>query len=376
MMARSKKTPPVAGKPTTEEKSPVSVVTPGDDPEPVFDVKRSLKNDFDDATPSSKKIKSDPDSVVVFVLTHGFEIVSGCEEIENFRSEWSGFILSSKTFQDQKEAEVYSKSLQPSPPSTPMKSVVDLSYDDKNIAPDSAAKLSEVIASMQERKPSNRINIHYRTNSSSHACVFLIECLNSTGKHQWNVKADILAHPIKIFPSEFNSDPAAQPAVQDDVLAACFYNIRSMILRDSSGGPDAPLQTKWVSPDKSREITYNQYLLASHFVIPVDQFSSFDDEADYIEMKLKTFGAALKKVLLSPLFERLHEANCPKESVWKAMNGLGPKNGGLTFSAYIADAAVHVSRCENLNNHVTKMEADKLMTVLWQERKNGSRPKY
>lgn len=310
----------------------------------------------------------------VFILTKGFEVVSGTEQAAVFRKDWGDFIVTTKTFPSSAAANAYAKSLVPSPPSTPLRSVVNLETDDFSpISATDQAKLSEVIASLQAKKPTNRINILFRTNSASHVCVVLVECLNMSGKHQWNVKPELLCEPIKMFPTEFPDDPAALPVIADDVVAQCFYHVQHLVLRDTSAGPDAPLQTKWTSPDKSREITYDQYILATHFDIPVDKLSSTEEEHAFISAKLRLFGASFKSVLSSPLFARLHEANCPKESVWKSMNGMGPKKGGFSFRGYIADANVQVSKCDNLNQYITKMEADKLMALLWDGRKAGTK---
>ena len=121
-----------------------------------------------------------------------------------------------------------------------------------------------------------------------------------------------------------------------------------------------------MSPDKDRSITYDQYLISTHFTIPVDELvNSFEEEEKYIQAKLNLFALCFKKVMLLPLFARLHEANCSRESIWKSMNGLGPKKGGYTFKGYMKDASVSIVKCENLNTYVVKDTMDTLMTILW-----------
>lgn len=316
-----------------------------------------------------------PPSHFVFITTTGYEVVSGIDNADVFRNDWKDFVVSSNAFSTEADAAAFARNLVPSPPSTPMKSVLDVDIEPPSpLSASAEARLSEVIASLQDKKPGNRINILYRTNCTSKACVVLVECLNMSGKHQWNVKPDILCDPIQMFPREFPDDPDSLPVRADDVVAQCFYNIHKLVLRDAAGGPEAPLQVKWTSPDKSREITYDQYLMATHFVIPLDDLSSTDEEDKLIAGKLQLFGACFKKVLTSPVFARLHEANCPKETVWKSMNGKGAKTGGFSFLEYVRDASLHVSKCHNLNQYVTKVEADTLMNVLWQAR--GTGPKY
>ena len=336
-------------------------------------------------TEDSKKAKFDTGSGLgavvspssqwfVFTMTKGHEIVSGSDEATVFEENWGSFILKKHTFGNEADAQNFSRTLTPSPPTTPLKSVVDV--DAPVISSDVSARLSEACAMLQGRKPTNRINIHYRTNCASHNCVVVIECLNYSGKPQWNVKPDILCDPLQLFPKQFSDDPDAAIVISDTAVGECFFNITKMVIRDVSSGPDSPLQIKWVSPDKSREITYDQYVMATHFTIPVDQLSSVEEEQRFIVSKLSLFGGALKKVMASPVFARLHEANCPKESIWKSMNGNGPKTGGVSFLDYVKDASVTVSKCDNLNCFVTRVEADKLMGILWDGRKPGCTSKY
>ena len=327
----------------------------------------------DDATPVEAAVEH-----CVFLIAGGAnEVVRSGADADSFRNEWGECILSSQLFPDFAAAKAFAGTLAPSPPSTPVKAIINVDAVARTpMSASSEAKLTEMIASLQQKKPGNRINLLYRTNCASHACVLIIECLNLAGKHQWNVKPEIISDPMQMFAKEFPEDPDAAPIIADDVLAHCFYNIKKRVLRDMSAGPEAPLQVKWTSPDKSREITYDQHVLSTNFTIPVDMISSHEEEEKFIVSKLQMFGASFKRVLSSPLFARLHEANCPKESIWKSMNGKGPKSGGFSFLEYINDSTVHVSRCENLNSHVTKEEADSLMTILWNGRSSGSSSKY
>ena len=116
--------------------------------------------------------------------------------------------------------------------------------------------------------------------------------------------------------------------------------------------------------------------MATWFTIPVHDLNNKDEETAFIEAKLKTFGDTLRKILLSGLFEKLHQANCPKESIWKAINGIGKSGTTGTFKSYIEDSSMEIQVCENLNRYVTKLESDALMNILWTGRKNGSTPKY
>ena len=58
------------------------------------------------------------------------------------------------------------------------------------------------------------------------------------------------------------------------------------------------------------------------------------------------------------------------------MNGNGPKTSGVSFLDYVKDASVTLSKCDNLNSFVTRVEADKLMGILWEGRKPGCSLKY
>ena len=337
--------------------------------------KRVIDEDLKEEAKKAKTGSASPSSEwFVFITTKGHELVAGAGEATIFEENWSDFILKKHVFLTEEDAKNFSRTLTPSPPSTPLKSVIDV--DAPAISSDVSARLAEACAMLQGRKPSNRMNIHYRTNCASHSCVVVIECLNFSGKPQWNVKPDILCDPLQLFPKQFPDDPDSAIIISDAAVGECFYNITNLVIRDVSSGPDSPLQVKWVSPDKSRELTYDQYVLATHFTIPVAQLGSTEEEQRFIVSKLSLFGGALKKVMASPVFARLHEANCPKESIWKSMNGNGPKTGGVSFLDYVKDASVTVSKCDNLNSFVTRVEADKLMGILWNGRKEGCNSKY
>ena len=362
--------------PPQETQSPVSV----------FDKRLGdlNKEDSDDEvldSRKSKKIKGNPKSGnsseedwVVFNLTTGSEILSGKEEIQMFRDEWSDFILSSTNFSSKEEASNYIKNLKPSPPTTPIKSVVDLTSNDPAVPEASRTALSEAIASLHEKKPRNRIKLLYKTNSTSHACIIIIQCLNAEGKPQWNVKPDILSDPIKMFPEKFNTDATVIDVVNDYIIGNCFHHITHRVVRDLTGGPDTPMTVKWVSPDKSRTVNYDTYVLTTWFTIPVENINNKEEEDAFIKSKLITFAKSLKNVLTSNLFEKLHQANCPKEPIWNAINGT-KKPGSVTFKDFIRDSTIEIGLCENLNRYVTKIESDALMSILWEGRGNGS-PKY
>ena len=329
------------------------------------------KKDNEEEIGDPKKTETD-EEFMVFKMTTGYEIACSKAAVKDLWDEWGEFILDSKSFNSKEEATKYIKALSPSPPSTPIKSVVDLSSDE---SPASRTALDQAIASLQDRRPRNRIIILYKTNSTSHHCVIIIQFLNTEGKPQWNVKPDILCDPIIMFPERFNNDPIVADVVQDTVLGESFNHVTHRTIRDLTGGPDAPLTIKWTSPDKTRSVDYDIYLMTTWFTIPVHELNNKEEETAFIEAKLRTFGDTFRNVLLSNLFEKLHQANCPKDSIWNAICGKG-KSGSGSFKSYIEDSSIEIQMCENLNRYVTKIESDALMNILWTGRKNGSIPKY
>ena len=150
-------------------------------------------------------------------LGEGFDVVSGDENAALFHAEWGPYVMDTKVFDTKAQADTFAKTLAPSPPSTPIASITNVDKEEQTpLSASSEAKLSEVIASLQQKKPGNRIVFRYKTNSSSHECVVLVECLNMMGKNQWNVKPKILCEPIKMFAAEFPDDPEAHPIIGDN----------------------------------------------------------------------------------------------------------------------------------------------------------------
>ena len=345
---------------------------------PSSSIKRSAIVSDDCVTPEKKtRVAATADTVGKYYavkLTTGYEIVSPMD-INDFKSEWSRFILETKEFHTKGGAEEYVQSAKgPTPPETPIKSVVDLTTT--QLKGSEKTVLDNAIAALREKSGANRINILYRTNCSSHKCVVLIECLNTLGKLQWNVKPEFLCEPLKIFPERFGEHPETLEIIKNRSVLWCFGNMTKLVVRDTTGGPDAPLQVEWTTPDKSKVMNFTTYTLATSFPIPVETLKDEAAEEHFITATLSEFGRIFKRLLLDTTFEKLHQAACPRETTWLSINGLGPKKGGLSFKSYVKDATIHVSKCDNLNRHVTQAECDTLMTILWNGRKNGSTPKW
>ena len=137
--------------------SPSSVIPVSKEPGFETPVKRNIQADIaNEIKQSNKKSCPDKNSTekhYVFILAReGFDVVSGDNSAALFREEWGQYVLDTKLFNTKLKANAFAKTLAPSPPSTPMASINNVDEEQQTpLSASSEAKLSEVIASLQEK---------------------------------------------------------------------------------------------------------------------------------------------------------------------------------------------------------------------------------
>lgn len=321
--------------------------------------------------------KPDVSTFTVFCVTNkGPTVCASKEEADAFRMDWGDYVAQEKKFSSQGEVDAFvSTQRKPSPATTPVKPIVDMLTPAPG-PPGSMERYAKSVKAIHKNQANNRLYARHKTNGASTGCLVLLEPVNYSGKAQWNFKPELVTVALETMISDFADDAVCIPILEDPIYLELVKGMKHLRIRDPNGTPATPLQVTWTSPDKAKTIAYDQFTLATHFTIPVKEIKSEAMETVFITSKLEGFITAFKELLLSPAFAILHEAACPKASVWAAMNGLGPKTGGLTFQGYIKDAAPTVEKCTNLNTYIVHDDTTDLMNVLWNGRINDGEQKY
>ena len=316
-------------------------------------------------------------SFVVFCVTNKAPTVCATKaEADAFRVDWGDFLSQEKHFPTQSGVDAFISTLpKPSPAGTPVKQVIDLAAP-APAPPGGMDRYARSLNAIRKAKPTNRFYARYKTNGASRKCIIVFEPVNYSGKAQWNVKPELLSPILKLFITDFADDESCVPIIKDRIFHEMITGMTHLRIRDPSGTPETPLQVTWTSPDKVKTIAYDQYVLCSHFTIPIDEIETRAMEHIFITSKLEAFILLLKDVLVSPAFAVLHEEACPKPTVWAAMNGLGSKTGGMTFQAYCKDAVPATEKCPNLNTYIVQEDTTALMNILWNGRISDGEQKY
>ena len=101
---------------------------------------------------------------------------------------------------------------------------------------------------------------------------------------------------------DYPDDAVCIPIIEDPIYFELVKGMQHLHIRDPNGTPATPLQVKWTSPDKAKTIAYDQFTLATHFTIPVEEIKSEAMETVFITSKLEGFITVLKELLLSPAY--------------------------------------------------------------------------
>jgi len=222
---------------------------------------------------------------------------------------------------------------------------------------DDQAKVEAALREIDARRPSDKLEVHYRTNGRSKAVSLVFRFRNLQGKEAWNMKPDALCLAFPNFGQVFKQE--------DKIVELALTNMEHARMRDLAGDMNAAEQKKWKSPTSKEEKSFDCYLCTSYFVLPpLDELTSVAEETEFIRSKCALIGETLLYILKQGTFARCYEHAIKHERIWAAVSGQTSKAPGNSYIDFAKGARVVVMQCPNFNTHVVKDDAARLIEIL------------
>lgn len=263
------------------------------------------------------------------------------------------FVLKSEMVEWVSVREMQFKSLpvKPKPGQRPVagaEKVIDL---------DDQAKIDAALREIDAKRPSDKLEIHYRTSSESRAVPVVLRFINLQGKDAWNLKPDSICLSISNFVQVFKQECP--------VVAVALSCLEHMRMRDPSGDMNAIAQKKWTSPLSKEERSFDTFVATTHFILPsLEELPTQQDETAYIEAKCKEMGEAILYIIQQDTFAKCYEHAIKHDRIWRAVSGQTSKAPGNSYVDYVKGARVVVMHCPSFNSHVVKDDAAVLCEIL------------
>jgi len=132
-------------------------------------------------------------------------------------------------------------------------------------------------------------------------------------------------------------------------------------LRDNSGDINA-IAYKQAKGGGNKQ-KFDEYIPYSHFLLPLQELTSDDEEEEYITDVCNKLGEQLKTIQQSPIYYNILGDTVKEysETLWEKMTQPGR---GPTFLSYIQSCSIKISKIDNLNRHTTAKKTSALMDIL------------
>lgn len=229
------------------------------------------------------------------------------------------------------------------------------------------AKLDAVLREIDAKRPSDKVEIHYRTSAYSKAVSAIIRFYTIQGRDVWNVKPDGASLAMANFGKVFKQE---NKHVEQAILNMSYGR-----MRDLSGDPNKVATKSWTSPTTQSERSFDTYVCMTHFMLPdLDDLPTPDSEDAWIVNTCQALGNAIIYILKQDTFARCYQHALKNERIWNAVTGKSGKGEGKSYVDFAKSAKVSVVKCPNFNTHVVKADAAKLVTHLYTNR--YAAPKY
>jgi hypothetical protein len=299
----------------------------------------------------------------VFRVTGGEEeLIDTKEDALEYESMNSEIIEEKFTFTTKAAADKHMRATKRSAPkaSTPTKQTTAAVTE--KISPDDRLKLDKAINLVNQKRPTNRIELLLRTNSRATKAIALVRWTNEWGQNQWFCKPDVMSLAISTYVSAFKQE--------DELVHEALKNMSFVKQRDPTKGSDTVKVFEWTSPDKAKKQNFEQHVAFTHFTIPYESIASDKDETDYLLEVSKTIGRTIKRIMQEAPFQECLEVCVRNEQMWLKMNHKHPQRnpGGLSYLAYADACQIHTEMCSNLNTYVVLSDCKMLTTILFNSR--------
>lgn len=290
-----------------------------------------------------------------FLLTNNkTQLIMGVRNAKVYEDESKDIIkekqaFSTKTAMDEWAAALVTKSPDP-------KKDLSSKFEQK-MNMDDRAKLDQALKEIDNKRPTDRIEIFPKTTSRSRAVAFVIRFRDVQGRDCWLIKPEAFALAISKWSIIFKQE--------DKYVGQALSNFSYSRMRDPTGNPDKVSTKSWKSPTTNTERFFDEHLCHSFFLLPEkEDLPTAEDEAKFIDSKCRELGDALLYVIRQESFKMCYERAINHPKIWEAVTGKNSKSGGAGYVDFISQCRTWVSHCDHFNTHIVKDDAVKLSELL------------
>lgn len=314
------------------------------------------------------KTSGKPPVYFLYHMSNGStEEMKGKKKAELFEEENPGIILQKYQFATLKEFNAFKKNpihVTPTNPTRPNPDANGVVTMTKMTDAD-RVKLEDALARIDEDRPSDRIELHYKTSSTSLACVFIIRFKTAEGKEDWRVKGDAMAVALRCYAHAIHQN--------DDTLDYALQNIESGVIRDPSGDQNKAFTNEWTSPETKRVMHFPYYAMSTHFLLPEELFEDSDEEEHHMKKTAIELGAKILEIMKTEAYADCLERAINNPRIWSRIGN--PAEPNKHYVTFIKSCKVKAVKCENFNKHVVLSDATKHVATLYSH-KAGEGAKY
>jgi hypothetical protein len=225
------------------------------------------------------------------------------------------------------------------------------------LSPEERIKLDRISAMIEQTRPSNKIELMYKTNSRATMAAVIIAWRNENGQHQWFCKPDVVAITISSYVAHVPEDI---PFVQDALQRMSY-----MRRRDPEKGPESVETVVWSPPKGGKARNFDQHIAYTYVDIPFKELNNEEEEEQYLIDNLTTLGNTIKNIMQNALFLDAYKNTLKSDHMWESMHN--PKSG-KNYMDYISDCKVKPMKCDNLNTYAVMTDTRDVMTFLFNTR--------
>ena len=233
---------------------------------------------------------------------------------------------------------------------------IDLTEDQKMSA-------EKIVRSFRENSPSDRVELVYRTTSSTKQVLVIILILDASGKLKWWFKGEDFARRLEYYVREATID--------DEFLKEALTRMDWGLRRDPARDCNDILQDhiKRKIFEKGKKVRYEETGVSldvtvpfTYLPIPVENIGSTAEETEWIESELKKLARSIIDLHKSSLYKAVLQGTLTGPQ-WLAMTK-PERQATQTYDQFFNTCVTRVTRCENLNTILIRKSVTEAMQVL------------
>jgi len=300
-----------------------------------------------------------------FVMANGkVDCINSLKDALQFEEDNGGIIISKHEFTTKAEVAAFKKSCRvtagvadESPVSGGIPSPQKMTKREKS-------KLDRLLARIESDRPADRLEVAWKTSTKSKACVIILRFLTKDGKDDWRIKGDHNAIALRNYAKTFEQ----QSKPINDALTHMEWGR----MRDLGGDARTVKVNAWTSPSSQKSRDFPCFVPFSYFSLPVDKLDSEENETTFITSSCTAIGTAILQIMRTETYKRCLERATGNEALWRGIND--PSNDNKNYLTFVNRCKVKVVKCDNFNKHLVLDDANKLVTILYDN--NQQDPKY